>query len=154
MHHSEQMTARLPPPLLYFGMLVLGLILSALFPTPILSGPLPTLLGALLVVLGLALAVWATITMRRAGESPNATEATRTLVASGPFAFTRNPLYIALALVYAGIALALGSLWALLLLVVVLVIMDRGVIASEERYLRGQLGDPYAQYTARVRRWL
>jgi protein-S-isoprenylcysteine O-methyltransferase Ste14 len=154
MQASEQLTARLPPPLLYLGLLVVGLVLSALFPTPLLSGGLPVVLGVLLVALGLGVGAWAAVTMRRAGESPNPTEPTRTLVVSGPFRFSRNPLYLALTLLDAGIALAFSSLWALALLVIVLVIMDRRVIASEERYLHGQFGERYAQYTARVRRWL
>jgi protein-S-isoprenylcysteine O-methyltransferase Ste14 len=154
MRASQQMTARVPPPLVYLGMLVVGLILSAVFPTPALSGWLPTVSGAVLVALGLGVGVWADRTMRRAGESPIPMEPTRTLVADGPFQFSRNPLYIALTLIYAGIAIAFSSLWALALLVVVLVIMDRGIIASEEQYLQGQLGDRYVQYKARVRRWL
>ena len=154
MHASQQMTTRVPPPLLYVGMLIIGLLLSAVFPTAVLSGWLPTLSGVVLAALGLIMMVWAAITMRRAGESPVPTEPTRTLVANGPFRFSRNPLYLAMTLVYAGIALAFGSLWALALLLVVLVIMDRGVIASEEQYLQGQLGDSYLQYKTRVRRWL
>lgn len=154
MRPSQQMTTRVPPPLLYVGMLAVGLVLSAVFPTPVLSGWLPTLGGVLLAVLGVIVMVWATVTMRRAGESPVPMEPTRTLVTDGPFGFSRNPLYLAMTLVYAGIALAFSSLWALALLLVVLVIMDRGVIASEEQYLHGQLGESYAQYKARVRRWL
>jgi protein-S-isoprenylcysteine O-methyltransferase Ste14 len=154
MRASEQVTARMPPPLLYLGMLVVGLVLSALFPTPVLSGSLPALIGVLLVALGLVLLVWGTITMRRVGESLNPNEPTRTLVGNGPFRFSRNPNYLGLTALYAGIALAFGSLWALALLVVVLVIMDRRVIASEEQYLLGQFGDSYMQYKARVRRWL
>jgi protein-S-isoprenylcysteine O-methyltransferase Ste14 len=148
------MTARLPPPLLYLGMLIVGLVLSALFPTPVLNGPLPTLIGVLLVALGLVLLVSGAITMRRVGESLNPNEPTRTLVENGPFRFSRNPTYLGLTALYAGLALAFSSLWALALLLVVLIIMDRSVIASEEQYLQGQLGDRYRQYQARVRRWL
>ena len=89
-----------------------------------------------------------------AGESPNPAEPTRTLVVNGPFQFTRNPLYLAMTLIYFGIALAFSSLWALVLLVGVLVIMDRSVIASEEQYLQRSFGERYMQYKARVRRWL
>jgi protein-S-isoprenylcysteine O-methyltransferase Ste14 len=110
MRASQQMTARVPPPLLYLGMLVVGLLLSALFPTPVLSGWLPSLCGVLLAALGLVTLAWATVTMRRAGESPNPTEPARTLVEDGPFRFSRNPLYLALPLLDAGVAFALGSL--------------------------------------------
>src|SRR6266849_654456 len=156
MSESQQATApyRVPPPILYLGMLVVGLVLSAVWPTPFLSGGLPVVSGVLLVALGLIVGASAVVTMRRAGESPNPTEPTRTLVVDGPFQFTRNPLYLALTLIDAGIALAVSSLWALALLVVVLLIMDRSVIAREEQYLQRQFGDSYVQYQARVRRWL
>jgi protein-S-isoprenylcysteine O-methyltransferase Ste14 len=63
-------------------------------------------------------------------------------------------LYVSLALLYAGLAIAARSLWALLLLIVVLVVTHRGVISREERYLERKFGDDYLQYKARVRRWL
>ncbi len=154
MHTSEQATVHVPPPLLYLVMLALGWVLSAMFPTPSLIGGLSWIIGALLAAGGLAIGALAFAAMRRASESPNPTVPTRSLVVSGPYRFTRNPLYVAMTLVYAGIAVAINSIWALALLVVVLILMDRTVIASEERYLHAQFGDAYAQYRARVRRWL
>ena len=154
MRATEQATVHIPPPLLYLGMLAIGMALSAMFPTPILPGGVSLALGALLVVCGLAVGATAFRAMRRAGESPNPTMPTRSLVVSGPYQFTRNPLYVAMALIYAGIAVAFNSVWALALLVVVLIVMDRSVIASEEKYLRSLFGDSYAQYQTRVRRWV
>ncbi len=76
------------------------------------------------------------------------------LVTSGPYRFTRNPMYLGMASLYAGIALAFGLLWSLALLLVVLVVIDRGVIAREERYLERRFGDEYRLYKQQVRRWL
>jgi protein-S-isoprenylcysteine O-methyltransferase Ste14 len=154
MRETEQAAVRIPPPLLYLGVLAAGLSLSAMLPTPVLASALSLALGALLVVSGLAVGATAFAAMRRAGESPNHAVPTRSLVVSGPYQFTRNPFYVAMTLVYSGIAIAFNSLWALALLVVVLIVMDRSVIASEESYLRSLFGDSYAQYQARVRRWI
>jgi protein-S-isoprenylcysteine O-methyltransferase Ste14 len=57
-------------------------------------------------------------------------------------------------LLYAGIASIVNSLWAMLLLPVVLTVITRGVIEREERYLERKFGDEYVSYKKRVRRWL
>ena len=73
---------------------------------------------------------------------------------TGPFQFSRNPLYVSLTLFYIGIAIAAQSLWALALLIVVLTLMQRGVIEREERYLEHKFGAEYVRYKERVRRWI
>ena len=92
--------------------------------------------------------------MRRAGTSVNPTEPTTVLVMDGPFKFTRNPLYLSLALFYAGVATLVNALWAMLMLPIVLLVINRGVIGREERYLERKFGEQYIQYKERVRRWL
>jgi protein-S-isoprenylcysteine O-methyltransferase Ste14 len=77
-----------------------------------------------------------------------------TIVVEGPYRFTRNPLYVASALIYAGIAVRLNGLWAALLLPLVLGVVDRGVIEREERYLERKFGEEYLRYKAQVRRWI
>ena len=156
MAESEQDTARpvVPPPVVYLGALVIGLLLGVVFPTPFLSGWIPVAIGVVLVAIGLVGAVSAIATMRRTGESPIPTAPTRTLVVNGPFQFTRNPIYLSFTLIDVGIAIAFSALWVLALLVPVLLIMDRIVIVSEEQYLERRLGDAYMRYKARVRRWI
>jgi hypothetical protein len=73
---------------------------------------------------------------------------------SGPYRLTRNPMYLSLALLYAGIAILYQSIWALLLLFPVLFIIDRHVIVLEELYLERRFGSAYARYRTRVRRWI
>jgi len=75
-------------------------------------------------------------------------------VVQGPYRFTRNPMYVGLAALYAGVTLLVNSLWPLLLLPVVLVVIRWRVIAREEAYLERKFGDVYRTYTTRVRRWL
>jgi protein-S-isoprenylcysteine O-methyltransferase Ste14 len=76
------------------------------------------------------------------------------LVTSGPYRVTRNPMYVGMAFLYAGLALLLGVIWSLAFLPAVLLMVDRFVIAREERYLEARFGEEYRAYKGRVRRWL
>src|SRR4029434_8133859 len=79
---------------------------------------------------------------------------TTAIVASGPFRFSRNPLYLALTLLYLGLTLAFNTWWGIVVLVPVLIIMHRGVVQREERYLEQKFGETYRQYRSKVRRYL
>jgi len=92
--------------------------------------------------------------MRRAGTNVRPDQPATAIVVDGPFRFTRNPLYLGLTGLYAGVALLVDALWPLLLLVPLLVIVKWGVIHREERYLEAKFGETYRLYKARVRRWL
>jgi protein-S-isoprenylcysteine O-methyltransferase Ste14 len=92
--------------------------------------------------------------MARAGTSFRTERPTTAIVTAGPFRYSRNPIYVALTLLYLGIGMVLNALWVLLLIVPVIAVMQRGVIAREERYLERKFGDEYRRYQVRVRRWL
>ncbi len=83
---------------------------------------------------------------------PHATP--RALVTSGPFRFTRNPMYVAVTAAYVGVALVLNMIWPLLLLGLPLWIIHAKVIPREEWALTQAFGDDYRAYQKRVRRWL
>ncbi len=142
-----------PPPLLYAGPLLAGFVLDLLLPLPRLSSAL-RLVGLAFLAAGVALAIWFLLSMRRAGTPVDPREATTVLVQAGPFRYTRNPAYVAFTLTYLGVSLLAGARWPLILLPVVLVIVDRGVIRREERYLEERFGSDYIGYQQRVRRWL
>ena len=76
------------------------------------------------------------------------------LITSGPYRYTRNPLYIALTLAQVSVALWYNNLWILLLVVPSLIVITRYAIAREERYLEKLFGQQYLDYKQRVRRWL
>jgi protein-S-isoprenylcysteine O-methyltransferase Ste14 len=76
------------------------------------------------------------------------------LVIAGPYRFTRNPMYVALTVAYLGVCVLMQSLWALVLLPLVLATISRKVIAPEEAYLERRFGGEYGEYKTRVRRWL
>ncbi len=143
-----------PPPLIYAGALAVGLLLHRAFPTKFLPRVVARVLGATLIGIAGVVVTSAIREMRRADTPVNPTEPTKALVVEGPFRFTRNPLYLSLTLLYAGIASLVNALWAMLLLPVVLIVMNRGVIDREERYLERKFGKEYLGYKARVRRWI
>jgi len=143
-----------PPPVIYLTSLVIGLVFRALVPTPFLPRGLAFMLGAILIAIAVWLSVWGVRVMHRAGTSEKTSLPTTALVTTGPFRYSRNPLYVSLTLGYLGIAVAAQSLWALALLIVVLAVMLRGVIGREERYLERRFGADYLRYKERVRRWI
>jgi protein-S-isoprenylcysteine O-methyltransferase Ste14 len=145
------------PPVLYGGAFLLAVVLEWLVPlAPHVAWPDGLRHGAasMLLVFGLCFAAWAAWLFHRAGTGIPTWQAARRLVMRGPYAISRNPMYLGVSAAYAGLALALANAWALVLLAPVLVVMDRFVIAREEPYLEARFGQAYRDYTARVRRWL
>lgn len=144
------------PPLIYLAFLAAGVMLEAVLPTPWSDALRPAryVAGGLLVLAGVVLGALGTRRFRAAGTNIPPTLPATTLVVSGPYRWSRNPMYLAMTLIYAGIAVAAGSLWTLALLVPALLLIRNGVIAREEAYLERKFGEPYRLYKASVRRWL
>jgi protein-S-isoprenylcysteine O-methyltransferase Ste14 len=132
---------------------MLGLWYQHLHPRGFLPASLAPVLGGLFVVLGFVgfAGVWA---FRRAGTSPNPWRPASALVTSGPYGFSRNPMYLGFTFLYIGVTCWSNSLWPLLPLPFILLYMDRDIIAKEEAYLERRFGDSYREYRGRVRRWL
>ena len=142
------------PPLLYAATLVLGVLLDFLRPIH----PFPTwparVLGALVLVASMALAIAGRRAMSRAGTNIDPRQPAVVLVTTGPFRFSRNPLYLALTGLYVGVALLINGLWTLLLLIPLLFVTQQGIVRREERYLERKFGEEYRAYKNRVRRWI
>jgi protein-S-isoprenylcysteine O-methyltransferase Ste14 len=143
-----------PPPLLFGGTLALGLLLHWIYPVNPLSVLPARVIGTLIFIASVWLALSAKIAMSRTGTNIRPDRPTTAIVTDGPFRFTRNPLYVAGTGIYVSITLLVDALWPLVLLVPLLVVLAKGVIAREERYLEGKFGDTYRNYKSRVRRWL
>ena len=103
---------------------------------------------------GTALATWFIRTMRAADTTLDVNKPVSSLVQDGPFRYSRNPGYLSLAMIYAGIAILRNASWAILLLPLVLVVTKRELIEREERYLERAFGEEYLAYKRRVRRWV
>ncbi|MBL0923703.1 MAG: isoprenylcysteine carboxylmethyltransferase family protein [Sphingomonadaceae bacterium] len=144
-----------PPPFVYLGMLLLGLALDRVLPWSInLTGIGRNAGGSILILAGLLYGLSAAGLFRRIGTDVKPWKSTSVIVAEGVYRFTRNPMYLGMALLYAGLALLFSSLGAILLLPILLIIIQTQVIAREERYLEGKFGDEYRNYKRAVRRWL
>lgn len=143
-----------PPPLIALAHLLVGLGLDALWPAPFLTTAARVVIAALLIVPGLALALRCVLLMRRAGTAVEPWRPSTALVTTGPYRRTRNPIYLAMVIVFLGLAFAIDSLWLVALTALLALVLDRGVIAREERYLKSRFGDAYRDYRAGTRRWL
>jgi protein-S-isoprenylcysteine O-methyltransferase Ste14 len=143
-----------PPPLIYAGALLLGLLANRLSPILFLPRTLGRLLGWPLILSGLAIGLLGLREMKRAGTNVDPYKPATAIVTEGPYRFTRNPLYVGMTLIYGGVTARANALPAALLLPLVLHLMRRGVIEREERYLERKFGDEYLSYKARVRRWV
>lgn len=145
-----------PPPMLYVAGFLLGWLLHRPWPAPITAGAsIGRMLAAwLCIAVYLAIFAAAFLTFHRARTTliPNR-PATR-LATGGPYRLTRNPMYVSLVALYLGMALFVNSWWPVVMLPLVVLVVDRAVIAREERYLSAAFPDEYAAYRARVRRWL
>jgi protein-S-isoprenylcysteine O-methyltransferase Ste14 len=111
-------------------------------------------IGWALVIAACGLALSAVRTFRRHRTTVNPLARATTIVASGPFRYTRNPMYVSLLALHVGGMLAFRLPWAAILLVPVFLALNFGVIAPEEKYLASEFGEPYRLYQQRVRRWL
>jgi protein-S-isoprenylcysteine O-methyltransferase Ste14 len=145
---------RFPAPLIYLAGLIVGLGAEQVVGTP--SLPRPAAIGAGVIggLLAAALDGGAMRRFLRARTPMEPWKPASALVTAGPYRLTRNPMYLGMACLYTGLAMAFGLLWSLALLPVALVMVDRLVIAREERYLERRFGDSYREYRTQVRRWL
>jgi protein-S-isoprenylcysteine O-methyltransferase Ste14 len=143
------------PPIAWAVAVLAGLALNWFMPLPFVPAAVPAgWLGAMAFALALALFAWAIATITQAGSNVPTNLPSTTIVDTGPYRFTRNPIYLGMVLGLIGLAIGLNSLWPLLTLVPFAVVIRYGVIAREEAYLERKFGDVYRRYRARVRRWL
>jgi len=143
-----------PPPLIYLGALVFGLLLNRRFPATFLPSKITRTLGWPLLSGGVLLLGWFEWALRHAGTPASPYKPVSHVVTDGPFQYTRNPGYLSMTVIYTGIASLANALWAILLLPVALLVIQRGVIEREERYLERKFGEEYLRYKAQVRRWI
>jgi protein-S-isoprenylcysteine O-methyltransferase Ste14 len=144
------------PPLIFLGFLAAAAVLEAVVPLPLLAAhAFPRYLaGAALAAGGFVMIAMGTRRFLAAGTNIPPTLPTTALVVDGIYRRTRNPLYLGTTLVYLGLGVTAGSLWAIGLVAPLLWVINTGVIAREEHYLERKFGDAYRAYKARVRRWV
>jgi protein-S-isoprenylcysteine O-methyltransferase Ste14 len=150
---TAQVIAR--PPLLWGLAVVVGFALDRLMPLRFVPAAVPAgWLGGAVLAIAVALFAWAIATVTRAGSNVPTNKPTTSIVDTGPYRFTRNPIYLGMMLGLAGLAIAFDSFWLLLTLVPFAFVIRYGVVAREEAYLERKFGELYRRYRIRVRRWL
>lgn len=143
-----------PPPLIFGVPLAVALYENRSNPLAVLQPRVAMFAGAGIVLVALGLMLAAVIQLRRARTTLMPYKPTTAIVERWPYSFSRNPIYLAMAMAYAGVAIFFNTLWPFLLLPLVMLVMQRGVIEREERYLEQKFGSDYVDYKLRVRRWL
>jgi protein-S-isoprenylcysteine O-methyltransferase Ste14 len=145
------------PPVLYLACLLLGLALDRVGPLPLdLPGTaqMQWVAGGGLILIGVAIVSAGIRNFSRASTPFRSNQPVRALVTAGIHGWSRNPIYIGMFLVYAGIGIAARSPWILILALPLAITLHYGVVAREESYLERRFGHAYHDYKARVRRWL
>lgn len=145
-----------PPPAIFLSCLIAGTGVHALFRSTLGSFPdaaRPWVGGGLLALAGL-IAASAFLAMARHKTPYNPYKATTRIVQTGAFRFSRNPMYLSLALLLFAAAFLFNAFSFILMAMVFMVILNHGVIQPEETYLERKFGDKYRAYAAKVRRWL
>lgn len=144
-------------PRLIFGLpFGAGILLHVMTAGDIKAGDnmIAVVLGAFMVAVGLTLAAWATVALRKRGEHPDPARPTTSLVTDGPYAYSRNPIYLSFTSVALGIGLLLNSYWVLGSVPIAALALNFLVVTREERYLETVIGHQYSGYGESVRRWL
>ena len=145
------------PPFLYLACLILGLILDHVLPLPLTLSQTALVrwtAGGGLILLGVAIFAAGVRNFFRAATPVPSNQPVRALVTTGVHGWSRNPIYVGMFLLYAGIGLAARSPWVLMLTLPLAITLRYGVVAREEAYLERRFGDAYRDYKARVCRWL
>jgi protein-S-isoprenylcysteine O-methyltransferase Ste14 len=143
------------PPIAWALAVLAALALQWLMPLPFMPAAVPSgWVGGAVFAIALALATWAIATITRAGSNVPTNMPTITIVDTGPYRFTRNPIYLGMFLGLVGLAIAFDSLWLLVALVPFALVIRYGVVAREEAHLERKFGHTYPRYRSRVRRWL
>jgi protein-S-isoprenylcysteine O-methyltransferase Ste14 len=143
----------LRPPIIFLAAILLGVALNYAWPLPFVPSPL-RLLGALLVLCAVLLFGLSLREFRAAGTSVRGSQRSTTIVRTGPYRFSRNPIYVSFVLLLLGLAVALDTLWLILTLIPAIAFIAVVVIPREERFLEQNFPEQYSSYKSAVRRWL
>jgi protein-S-isoprenylcysteine O-methyltransferase Ste14 len=143
---------RIPPPVMVTAAMAAAWLLDRVWMVQI--GPPAVSLGGMVIFLALFLVGWAVLALVRAGNDPRPDKPDTALIETGPYRWSRNPIYLGFLLAATGLALVWGTLFGWLGVVLSHALLDRLVIAKEEAYLAGRFGAAYEAYRGRVRRWM
>jgi len=143
----------LRPPIIFLCAILVGIALNRAWPLQFVS-PSVRLLGPLVTACAVVLFLLSYREFRRAGTSVQGSKRSTVIVRTGPYRFSRNPIYLAFILFVLGLSDWLNNAWLLVTLVPAVGLIAMVVIPREERFLERNFNDQYSSYKAQVRRWL
>jgi protein-S-isoprenylcysteine O-methyltransferase Ste14 len=143
-----------PPPLIFFACALLSWLLQQLFPLQVMSYSLSLPIGIALACSAGSLGFWAVLVMKASGTNVRPDRPALKIVTSGPYGFTRNPMYLSLCLLQLGLGFILDGWIPLLCTIPLALILHFGVIVREEQYLESKFGEQYVAFKKAVRRWI
>jgi protein-S-isoprenylcysteine O-methyltransferase Ste14 len=142
------------PPMIYLGAAIVGVLAQRLIPLPWFGGELVKVLGAALAVAAIALDLATFAAFRKHKTTILPHRGATTLITTGPFAWSRNPIYLSNTALVFGAGLFFGNLWLVVMTFVAAVITQKLAIEREEKHLSAKFGAAWEGYAARVRRWV
>ena len=143
-----------PPPFIFLSFLTLGYILNNFYPIPVLERPLSIIISGIFFVYAGLTAGLAFYYMIKSGTNIDVRKPVKALVKTSVYSYTRNPMYLSLAILLLAFSLLLNTLWIAILIPVFVIVMQKVVIEKEEKYLENKFGNEYLEYKKRVRRWI
>jgi protein-S-isoprenylcysteine O-methyltransferase Ste14 len=152
--NKDHAVIRIPPPILTIIHITMAILLGALAPLPIPLPPLIQWVGLIFAALGFIIGVLAFVEFKRARASVNPKGSTKSIVTTGIYGYTRNPIYLGFVFMLIGLPLNMGTYWGIILVWPLVTFMNNMTIKHEEAYLEKKFGEAYTSYKSRVRRWL
>jgi len=138
----------------FFISLALAILFHFMFPTvKIIFSPY-NLIGVVLIIIGIAITSWTNSLLLKKQTATEPNEIPTLFITSGPFKFSRNPIYLGMIIVLFGMDIFLGSLFPFIFSILFIIIIDRFFIPTEEKNLEKKFGDRYVDYKKRVGRWI
>ncbi len=142
------------PPLIFLIFLGAGILINFIQPAAFIHGTARYVSGAMLLIASGTIVLLAQLRMKRAGTNIDVRKPSTVIVREGIYRYTRNPMYLSMAILLASLSLLLNNLWILLLVPAFMAVIQKGVIEREESYLEKKFGAEYTDYKKSVRRWI
>ena len=153
--NQEHATVVLFPPLVGLTLIIAGITLQVYVPLKItFSTTIGLVAGIIILISGIGLQVVCLRALKKAKTTPLFQKPTTNVLQSGPYARSRNPIYIAVFIQFLGVAFMVNTWWLIFALPVLYIYLRFGVIAREEQYLEQKFGDEYRTYQSKVPRWI
>ncbi len=142
------------PPFLYLGALLASLVFELFDGGDFFRWGAQLTLGILTMSLGAGIITWCLVLFANEGTNIEPYLPANALVTKGPYAYSRNPVYVGLTAVYLGLIVVFDIVWGFFFLIPLLASVHFLVIMREEDYLEEKFGQKYRDYKKSVRRWL